>query len=120
MPASTKPPGALPDAPFTPEQKIKVFEVQFREAREKAQLFETVLDVLKKDHGVRIVKKPLGKSAHKSSFRSGVCRGLAGIGMSAASLTTNNCKPTSNAVPSAPARGNPAGVPQDQPPPLLV
>jgi hypothetical protein len=43
--------------------------VQLQEANEKAQLFEAVLDVLKKDYGVRVVKKPLGKSSRKSSSR---------------------------------------------------
>lgn len=54
-------------ASLTPEQKIKALEVQLREANEKAQLFEAVLDVLKKDYGVRVVKKPSGKSCRKSS-----------------------------------------------------
>ncbi len=70
MPASTKKPSASVAAPMTPEQKIKALEVQLREAREKAQLFEAVLDVLKKDYGVRVVKKPLGKFSRKSSSRS--------------------------------------------------
>ena len=48
---------------LTPEQRIKELEVQLKEAREKAQLFEAMLDVLKKDYGVRVVKKPLGKSS---------------------------------------------------------
>jgi transposase-like protein len=60
---------SAPAAPLTPEQKIKALEVQLREANEKAQLFEAVIDVLKKDYGVRIVKKPLGKSSRKSSSR---------------------------------------------------
>lgn len=55
--------------PLTPEQKIKALEVQLEEANEKARLFEAVLDVLKKDYGVRVVKKPLGKSSRKSSLR---------------------------------------------------
>ena len=55
---------------LTPEQKIKALEVQLREARQKAQLFEAVLDVLKKDYGVRVVKKPSGKSSRKSSSPS--------------------------------------------------
>ncbi len=59
-------PPTLPGA-LTPEQKIKALEVQLQEAQEKAQLFEAVLDVLKKDYGVRVVKKPLGKSCRKSS-----------------------------------------------------
>jgi len=42
-------------------------QVQLKEAKEKAQLFEAVLDVLKKDYGVRVVKKPLGKSSHSNS-----------------------------------------------------
>lgn len=67
---SPKSPRSASDVPLTPEQKIKALEVQLREAREKAQLFETVLDVLKKDYGVRVVKKPLGKSSRKSSSRS--------------------------------------------------
>jgi transposase len=55
--------------PPTPEQRIKALEVQLRDAQEKAQLFEAVLDVLKKDYGVRVVKKPLGKSSSKTSSR---------------------------------------------------
>ena len=52
--------------PLTPEQQIKALQVQLKEANEKAQLFEAVLDVLKKDYGVRVVKKPLGKSSHSN------------------------------------------------------
>ena len=55
--------------PLTPEQRIKALEVQLRDAQEKAQLFEAVLDVLKRDYGVRVVKKPLGKSSSKTSSR---------------------------------------------------
>ena len=55
--------------PLTPEQQIKALEVQLKEANEKARLFEVVLDVLKKDYGVRVVKKPLGKSSRSSSSR---------------------------------------------------
>lgn len=53
---------------LTPDQRIKQLEVQLREATEKARLFEAVLDVLKKDYGVSVVKKPLGKSSRKSGF----------------------------------------------------
>jgi transposase len=56
--------------PPTPEQRIKELEVQLKDAQEKAQLFEAVLDVLKKDYGVRVVKKPLGKSWRKSSSKA--------------------------------------------------
>ena len=55
--------------PLTPEQQIKALQVQLREANEKALLFEAVLDVLKKDYGVRVVKKPSGKSSRSNSFK---------------------------------------------------
>ena len=34
-----------------------------------AGLFEAVIDVLRKDYGGRVVKKPLGKSSRKTSSR---------------------------------------------------
>ncbi|HEY0293613.1 MAG TPA: IS3 family transposase [Hansschlegelia sp.] len=46
--------------PLTPEQQIKALQVQLAQAQEKARLFETVLEVLKKDFGVR-VKKAFGQ-----------------------------------------------------------
>nr|WP_315595579.1 IS3 family transposase [uncultured Cupriavidus sp.] len=46
--------------PSTPEQRIKELEVQLREAQEKARLFEAVIDVIQKEHGVRI-KKAFGQ-----------------------------------------------------------
>lgn len=55
--------------PLTPEQQIKALQVQLKEANEKAQLFEAMLDVLKKDYGVRVVKKPSGKSSRSSSSK---------------------------------------------------
>ena len=57
---------------LTPEQQIKALQVQLKEAKEKAQLFEAVLDVLKKDYGVRVVKKPLGKSSRNGSSKGSV------------------------------------------------
>ena len=56
-------------AALTPEQQIKALQVQLKLANEKAQLFEAMLDVLKKDYGVRVVKKPLGKSSRSSSSK---------------------------------------------------
>ncbi len=63
------PPDKTP-TPLSPEQQIKALQVQLQEANEKARLFEAVLDVLKKDYGVRVVKKPLGKSLRKSSSKA--------------------------------------------------
>ena len=51
---------------LTPEQRIKELETKLREAQEKSQFFEAVIDVLKSDYGVRVVKKPVGKSSRKS------------------------------------------------------
>lgn len=56
--------------PLTPEQQIKALQVQLAQAQEKAKLFEAVLDVLKKDYGVRVVKKPSGKSSRKTSSKA--------------------------------------------------
>ena len=56
-------------ASLTPEQqRIKQLELQLRDAQEKANFFEAVLDVLQKDYGVP-VKKHLGKSSPKSSSK---------------------------------------------------
>jgi len=54
---------------LTPEQQIKALQVQLAEAQEKARLFEAVIDVLKQDYGVRVVKKRSGKSSRKTSSR---------------------------------------------------
>lgn len=62
------PPDKTPK-PLSPEQQIKALQVQLEQANEKVRLFEAVLDVLRKDYGVRVVKKPLGKSSRKSSSR---------------------------------------------------
>lgn len=64
---ASSPPMPTPPKPSTPEQQIKALQVQLQEANEKARLFEAMLDVLKQDYGVRVVKKPLGKSSRKSS-----------------------------------------------------
>ncbi len=55
--------------PLTPEQQIKALQVQLAQAQQKAQFFEAVVDVLKKDYGVRVVKKPLGESSRKTSSK---------------------------------------------------
>lgn len=52
-----------PKLPLTPEQRIKELEQRLEVATQKAQLFEAVVDVLKTDYGVSIVKKRPGKSS---------------------------------------------------------
>ncbi len=54
----------------TPEQRIKELEQQLALMSQKAQFFEAIVDVLKNDYGVSIVKKRPGKSS-----RSGKSRG---------------------------------------------
>lgn len=55
--------------PLTPEQRIKALEQQLAEAQQKADFFEAVVDVLKRDYGVRVTKKPHSKSLKKDGFR---------------------------------------------------
>ncbi len=45
-----------------PEQRIKELEQQLTEMEKKAEFFEAVVEVLKRDYGVTVVKKPRGKS----------------------------------------------------------
>lgn len=60
---SEKEPKAL-----TPEQRIKELEVQLKQAKEKAALFEAVVDIMRRDYGV-VVKKPSGRSSRKGSSK---------------------------------------------------
>lgn len=46
--------------PLTPDQRIKELEMQLKEAKLKAQLFESMLDIIKTEYGVTLPKKPLG------------------------------------------------------------
>lgn len=55
-------PMSEPSLPLTPEQRIKELEEQLALANQKAQFFEAVVDVLKNDFGVSVVKKRSGKS----------------------------------------------------------
>ncbi len=55
--------------PQTPEQRIKALEAQLREATQKAQLFEAIIEQVKKNTGVDPLKKPLGRSSHKRPSR---------------------------------------------------
>lgn len=50
---------------MTPEQKIKALEVELKEAKLKAELFEAMLDVIRHEYGVALPKKPLRTSSGK-------------------------------------------------------
>jgi hypothetical protein len=49
--------------------RIPALEAQLREATQKAQLFEAIIEQVKKNTGVDPLKKPLGRSSHKRSSR---------------------------------------------------
>jgi transposase-like protein len=51
--------------PQTPEQRIKELESQLKEANQKSQLFEAMLEVIRKEYGVKLPKKPSGESSSK-------------------------------------------------------
>jgi len=53
------------EQPLTPEQRIKQLETQLREANEKAHLFEAMLEVIRKEYGVKLPKKRSGGSSSK-------------------------------------------------------
>ncbi len=54
-----------PPLPLTPEQRIKELEEQLALSNQKAQFFEAVVNVLKNDYGVSVVKKRPSKSSRK-------------------------------------------------------
>lgn len=49
-----------PIKPLTPEQRIKELERQLKEEKQKSALFETVINIMRDEHGVT-VKKSSGK-----------------------------------------------------------
>lgn len=59
-------PMSKPAQPLTPEQRIKELETELKHANEKAQLFEAMLEVIRKEYGVKLPKKPFGESSSKS------------------------------------------------------
>lgn len=58
---------AMPQSPPTPEQRIKELEEKLRLAEQKAEFFEAVVDVMEKDYGVSVKKRP-GKSSRKNAL----------------------------------------------------
>lgn len=55
----------MPNTPLTLEQRIK----ELANSQQKAEFFESVVDVLERDYGVSIIEKPRGKSSGKSKKR---------------------------------------------------
>ncbi len=50
---------------LTPEQRIKELETELVETKRKAEFFEHMIMVLKRDYGVSVSKKPLAKRSKK-------------------------------------------------------
>ena len=50
---------------LTPEQRIKELETELVETKRKAEFFEHMIMVLKRDYGVSVSKKPLVKRSRK-------------------------------------------------------
>lgn len=55
-----------PSAPLTPEQRIKELEEQLEFVTQKAEFLDAVVNVLKNDYGLSIIKKRPGNSSHKN------------------------------------------------------
>lgn len=50
----------------TPEQRIRELEQKLTEAQQKAEFFEAVVEVLKREHGICLVKKPRARSSNNA------------------------------------------------------
>lgn len=57
----------MPTSPPTPEQRIKELEEKLRLSEQKAAFFEAVVEVMEKDYGVSVKKRP-GKSSRKNAL----------------------------------------------------
>jgi transposase-like protein len=55
--------------PLTPEQRIKELETELEQSRKQSLLYKTMLDVLAKEHGVALVKKPSPGQSKSSNKR---------------------------------------------------
>lgn len=53
------------ELPSDLQHKIKELETQLKDANQKAQLFEAMLEVIRKEYGVKLPKKPSGESSSK-------------------------------------------------------
>ena len=57
-----------PTLPMTPEQRIKALEAELKDTKLKAQLFETMLDIIQNEYGVKLPKKPLNVPSPKKKL----------------------------------------------------
>jgi len=63
--------GSMPEKsqPLSPEQRIKELGEQLALVNQKAQFFEAVVDVLKNDYGLSVVKNRPGSSSRKNESK---------------------------------------------------
>lgn len=52
--------------PLTPEQRIRELEEQLELVTQKAEFLDAVVNVLKNDYGISVIKKRPGKSSRKT------------------------------------------------------
>ncbi|MNC60575.1 hypothetical protein D3C75_1104620 [compost metagenome] len=55
-----------PPASLTPEQRIRELEEQLELVTQKAEFLDAVVNVLKNDYGISVIKKRPGKSPRKN------------------------------------------------------
>ena len=55
-----------PPSPLTPEQRIRELEEQLELITQKAEFLDAVVNVLKNDYEISVIKKRPGKSSHKN------------------------------------------------------
>jgi transposase-like protein len=55
-----------PTLPLTPEQRIRELEEQLELVTQKAEFLDAVVNVLKNDYGISVIKKRPGKSSRKN------------------------------------------------------
>lgn len=54
------------DRELTPEQRIKQLETALKDEQDKNLIYKTMFDILQKEHGVALPKKPLPKRSKGS------------------------------------------------------
>lgn len=59
---------AKSELPMTPEQKIKALEMELKDTKLKAEMFEAMLEVIRTEYGVKLLKKPLRTSSGRGKL----------------------------------------------------
>ncbi len=53
----------------TPEQRIKQLEAAWKDERDRNLIYKTMFDILQKEHGIQLPKKPLPKQSKGSESK---------------------------------------------------